>query len=200
MAVPDSLSQELAAFFWASRFSACCSRLASARETVLERLLRLPLPFRYQAAQRRIVMLTQRNIALAYAPLLVGITLLSSSGCGVYMAFTQPPAVDTTALEQGGVTRDIVIERLGSPKSSVKNADGTKEDIYEFYEGSATGWKIGRGLFHLGADIVSIGLWEIAATPSEYLLKETGKMTARANFDASDRLTSFKVLGQPDKR
>lgn len=98
------------------------------------------------------------------------------------------------------MARDIVIEKLGAPKSSVKNADGTREDIYEFYEGSATGWKIGRGLFHLGADIVSLGLWEIAATPSGYVLKETGKMTARANFDTSDRLMSFKILGWPDKQ
>ncbi|MGQ0666565.1 MAG: hypothetical protein ACT4O4_05985, partial [Nitrospiraceae bacterium] len=143
----------------------------------------------------------QRSIAFACAPLVLGITSLFSSGCGVYMAFTQPSHVDTGALEGGeGFSRDVLIEKLGSPKSTVKNADGTREDMYEFYEGSATGWKIGRGLFHLGADIVSMGLWEIAATPGEYLLKETGKITARATFDATDRLTSFKVLGREGKK
>ncbi len=140
-------------------------------------------------------MRTQRIIAYAFVGLVVGITALSSSGCGVYMAFTQPAAVDTAGLEQGGVTRDVVIERLGAPKSSVKNADGTREDIYEFYEGSATGWRIGRGLFHLGADLFTWGLWEIVATPTELLMKGE-KITAQANFDASDRLTSFKVLGR----
>ena len=140
-------------------------------------------------------MRTQRCIAYAFAGLVVGITALSSSGCGVYMAFTQPPPVDTAALEQGGVTRDIVIERLGPPKSSVKNVDGTREDVYEFYKGSETGWKIGRGLFHLGADIFTWGLWELVATPTEYLMKGE-KITAQANFDATDRLTSFRVLGR----
>ena len=140
-------------------------------------------------------MRTRRIIAYAFVGLVVGITALSSSGCGVYMAFTQPPAVDTAGLEEGGLPRDVIIERLGAPKSSVKNADGTREDLYEFYKGSETGWKIGRGLFHLGADIVSLGLWEIAATPGEYLLKGE-KITAQANFDTTDRLTSFRVLGR----
>jgi len=145
-------------------------------------------------------MRTQRLITYACGALFVGITSLFSSGCGVYMAFTQPPVVDTAALEGGGaISRDVVIERLGSPKSSVKNADGTREDLYEFYEGSATGWKIGRGIFHLGADIVTLGLWEAVATPSEYLLKGD-KITAQANFDATDRLTSFKVLGREGEK
>ena len=41
------------------------------------------------------------------------------------MAFTQPPRVDTDALDAGGVSRDLAIERLGVPKSSVKNVDGS---------------------------------------------------------------------------
>ena len=115
------------------------------------------------------------------------------------MAFTQPPPVDMAALESGkGLSRDFVIERLGAPKSSVRNADGSKEEIYEFYEGSSTGWKVGRGLFHLGADIVSLALWEIVATPSEFLIRGD-KITAQATFDSSDRLTSFRVLGRESK-
>ena len=145
-------------------------------------------------------MRAQRIIAYTFVGLVVGITALSSSGCGVYMAFTQPPRVDTTALEGGGaISRDVVIEKLGAPKSSVKNADGTREDIYEFYEGSDTGWKIGRGIFHLGADIFTYGLWELVATPTEYLMKGD-KITAQATFDAADRLTSFKVIGREGKK
>lgn len=134
---------------------------------------------------------------LAVAVLLL--STLFSSGCGVYMAFTQPNHVDTNQLSAGGLSRDMVIERLGAPKSSVKNADGTREDIFEFFEGSKTGWKVGRGLFHLGADIVSLGLWELVATPGEYLLKESSKVTARASFDANDRVTLFKVIGLETK-
>ena len=137
-----------------------------------------------------------RGVVMA---LLIGGASLFSSGCGVYMAFTQPPPVDTAALEAGsGWSRSAVIEKLGVPKSSIRNADGTREEMYEFYEGSSTGWKVGRGIFHLAADIVSIALWEIVATPSEYLLRGD-KLTAQASFDQNDRLTSFRVLGRETK-
>ena len=45
--------------------------------------------------------------------LIVSIASLFASGCGMYMAFTQPPRVDTEALSAGGMSRDVVIERLG---------------------------------------------------------------------------------------
>lgn len=125
--------------------------------------------------------------------LFVGVASLFSSGCGVYMAFTQPPRVDTGALESGGMSRDVVIERLGAPKSSIKSADGTREDTFEFYEGSSSGWRIGRGIFHLLADLFTIALWEIIATPTEYAVRGE-KITAQATFDNTDRLTSFRVL------
>src|SRR5262245_45309161 len=131
-----------------------------------------------------------KSVAIA---LFVGIASLFSSGCGVYMAFTQPPRVDTESLNEGGMPRDVVIERLGSPKSSVKNVDGSREDTFEYYEGSSSGWKVGRGIFHLVADFFSIGLWELVATPTEYGLRGE-KFTAQADFDNTDRLTSFRVL------
>ena len=123
----------------------------------------------------------------------IGVASLLSSGCGMYMAFTQPPKVDTGALEAGGLSRDLVIERLGAPKSSTKNVDGSREDIYEYYEGSASGWKIGRGIFHLLADIVTLALWEIIATPTEYVIKGD-KITAQIDFNNTDRMTTFRVL------
>ena len=123
----------------------------------------------------------------------IGVASLLSSGCGMYMAFTQPPKVDTGALEAGGLSRDIVIERLGVPKSSTKNVDGSREDIFEYYEGSASGWKIGRGIFHLLADIATLALWEIIATPTEYVIKGD-KITAQADFNNTDRMTAFRVL------
>jgi hypothetical protein len=128
---------------------------------------------------------------------MVAIFLLSS-GCGVYMAFTQPPHVNSEALMAGGLSRDVVVERLGAPRSITKNPDGTREEMYEYYEGSATGWKIGRGVFHLAADIISAGLWEIVATPTEFAIRGD-KITAQADFDQNDRLVSFKVLVREQK-
>jgi len=136
-----------------------------------------------------------KSLAIA---LFVGIASLSISGCGVYMAFTQPPRVDTEALEAGGLNRDSVIERLGAPKSTVKNVDGSREDYFEYYEGSASGWKAARGSFHLVADLFTLALWEIVATPTEYAVRGE-KITARADFDNTDRMISFRVLGRDIK-
>jgi len=124
------------------------------------------------------------------------ITMVFLQGCSVYMAFTQPPKVELSKFDHEGVHRDLVIGELGPPTHSITNQDGTKTDTYEFYEGSDTGWKIGRGLFHLGADIVSLALWEIVATPTEYALKGD-KLTALATFDQQDRLQEFKMLTPP---
>jgi hypothetical protein len=137
-----------------------------------------------------------KNVALAFC---IGVIAWFSSGCGVYMAFTQPPRIDTASLEAGeALSRDMIIEKLGAPRSSIRNADGTREDIYEFYEGSKSGWKILRGVFHLGADIFTFGAWEIVATPSEYLIRGD-RITAEATFDNNDRLTSFRVVGREEK-
>ena len=114
------------------------------------------------------------------------------------MAFTQPPRIDTGALEAGGLSRDVVIERLGAPKSSVKNVDGSREDTFQYYEGSSSEWKIGRGIFHLAADVITLALWEVIATPMEFGLRGD-KITAQATFDNTDRLTSFRVLGREIK-
>ena len=42
------------------------------------------------------------NMKSLATALFVGIASLFTSGCGVYMAFTQPPRVDTEALDAGG--------------------------------------------------------------------------------------------------
>lgn len=122
----------------------------------------------------------------------------ASGGCGVYMAFTQPPKVDTNRLEAGAMSRDVVVERLGAPVSTIKNADGSREEVYQFYEGSSSAWKIGRGIFHLAADLFTAALWEIVATPMEYGVRGD-KLTAHAEFDKNDRLTEFRIVGREEK-
>lgn len=127
--------------------------------------------------------------------LFLGAASLVSSGCGVYMAFTHPRFVDAAALEAGvGWSREAVIEKLGTPRSSVRNADGTLVELYEFYEESETGSNVSRGIGHLVKDIFTFGVWEMLATRMEYAIRGD-KLTGQATFDKDDRLTSFRVLG-----
>jgi hypothetical protein len=130
--------------------------------------------------------------------LFIGTVALFNSGCGAYMAFTQPPPVDVTALQEEKMPRSFYMERLGVPTGTTTNADGTKVDVYQFYEGSSQGWSKGRGTFHVVADIFTICLWEIVATPMEYGLRGD-KLTARAEFDKNDQATSFKIVGREEK-
>ena len=123
------------------------------------------------------------------------VTLLICQSCSVYLAASQPAKVDIAALQAGGMSRDTVISRIGAPVSSTKNADGTRFDVYVFYEGSATGWKIGRATFNLLADIATLALWEAIATPTEMAIKGS-EVTARADYDKNDRVTMFKILGR----
>ena len=122
---------------------------------------------------------------------MVAISLLSQ-GCSVYMAGTQPPKVDVATFEAGGMSRDQVISKLGVPVSSTKHEDGTRTDLFEFYRGSATGWKVGRATFNALADVFTIGLWEVVATPTEMIIKGD-KVTARAEFNKDDMLKEFVV-------
>jgi len=88
-----------------------------------------------------------------------------------------------------------MIARLGAPTSSTRTPDGRRTDVYEFYEGSATGWKVGRATFHLVADVFSAALWEVIATPTELAIRGN-KITARVEYDRNDMVTQFKVLGR----
>jgi len=71
---------------------------------------------------------------------IITVGILTLVGCNEYLAASQPPKVDLDTFSQGGVTRDVIVAKLGTPTSSVKHENGTRTSVYEFYKGSATGW------------------------------------------------------------
>ena len=85
------------------------------------------------------------------------------------MASTQPPFVDTAALEAGaGWSREAVIEKLGAPRSSVRNADGTRVELYEFYEEFERGNKLtGQATFDKDDRLASFRVLGVALTEPE---------------------------------
>ena len=125
------------------------------------------------------------------------LVLFFAQGCSVYTAFTHPPKVDIEGLENlKGADRIYVMNECGMPLSSEKHNDGSRTDIYKFYEGSS--WAKGRGVFHLLADVITLTLWEIIAWPSE-LAARGDQLTAEAVFDDEDKLVTFKVVGRKPK-
>jgi len=127
--------------------------------------------------------------------LTVGLFLLAvsllNSGCSVYMAFTLPPPVPTPSL---GWSRMEVIERLGEPESSTEKDDGSREDVFSYCQISPEAYqgKDIRGTGNLLMDIVSLGIWEMFATPSEIGMR-CNTTWATVEFDKTEELTSIRV-------
>lgn len=124
--------------------------------------------------------------------------VVSCAACGAYKAVTQPSKVDIAELKSGQLSREKVIERLGEPRAVTRNPNGGTTERFEFYEGSDSFWKTGRGLIHIVGDLATYGAWELVATPIEFFVGG-GRLVGEAEFDSEGRLTSFIVLGRDVK-
>ena len=126
----------------------------------------------------------------------VGAVLLSfvvSQGCSVYMAANQPAKKDIQMLKEG-IYRSALLAEFGSPIFS-EQKDGKRTDVFRFHEGSKTGWKVGRAVFHAAADVVTLGLWELIGTPTEAIVKGD-EITVTVLYDQTDKVESFSFLGK----
>jgi hypothetical protein len=113
------------------------------------------------------------------------------SGCGVYMAANQPDKKNTD-LFQVGTPRQSLITEFGTPVSS-EIKDGKKIEVFRFIDGYSRGSKVGREIFHGAADVVTIGLWEFVATPTEAAF--TGdEETYQVSYDDKDCIDSVVHL------
>lgn len=86
-------------------------------------------------------------------------------GCSAYKAANQPSAKDLSVLAPG-TDRDLVRAELGQPISTTE-AGGLPCETYSFVDGYSSGAKTARSVFHGAADVFTLGLWEIVATPTE---------------------------------
>src|SRR6266851_3574678 len=101
------------------------------------------------------------------AAAVVLITSVALSGCSVYMEATRPTPVDLSKFEPGQ-SRDNVVEQLGTPKGTTREADGVSCDSYELYtKGYGAGGKVPVAFLEGAADVVTLGLAEVVTTPIE---------------------------------
>jgi hypothetical protein len=132
-----------------------------------------------------------RPPAFILGSLFLGLMLLVSTGCSVYMAAHQPKAKDLSVLSPGTV-RGRVIAELGAPVWSGEK-DGDKADVFTFTQGYSTGAKTARALFHGVSDVFTLGLWEVLATPGEPVFSGTD-MKLEVTYDKDDKVKSVKNL------
>ena len=127
--------------------------------------------------------------------MLAGVLTLAMmvAGCSVYMAASRSTFKDTSILKIGA-DRDAVIAELGPPHASLKLENGGFKDIYKIDpEAHRAGSKGAAVAGHLVADILTLGLWEVAGTPLE-LAAQDKPVTWVLKYDAAGKLVEIETL------
>ena len=117
--------------------------------------------------------------------------IFAQSACSVYKAATQPPPADLQGIGVG-TPRQELIQRLGAPKFSDTDAQGLKQDSFEFQSGMHGASKA-RIILYLAADLVTICLAEIILWPLELTVMESAVCNGFATYDQSQKVEAWKV-------
>jgi hypothetical protein len=131
---------------------------------------------------------TPAKISLLLA--LAGVPVIS--GCSVFMAAKQPPKKNLS-LFSPGTPRSLVIAEFGAPIDTKSAKSGEKIEVHKFVQGYSGGAKAARAIFHGAADVFTIGLWEVAATPIEGLANGT-EMVYEVKYNSGDKVVEAKSL------
>jgi hypothetical protein len=105
------------------------------------------------------------------------------------MAAFQPGVKDVELL-QVGTSRDLLIAEFGEPVLSGVDGDGREYDKFSFTQGYTTGVKISRAVFHVVADVLTHGLWEVVGTPLEATF-DGEEITYEVTYDRKDRIAQI---------
>ncbi len=121
------------------------------------------------------------------------VSVLLPQGCSVMMAGKKQVRKDTKVIKVGE-HRDIIVQTIGAPDSSIKRDGGGYKDIYKIVENAGTAGSKGVAIAgHLTMDILTLGLWEIAGTPLELATQETAT-TFILKYDANNILESYESI------
>jgi hypothetical protein len=120
--------------------------------------------------------------------------LLSSSGCSVLMAANRSSYRGDVSVIQDGVSRSEVIGELGQPDSFSKSETGGYDDRYTLDPHAHRAWlKTGTILLHLGADVMTLGQWELVGTPYELAVRDRAVMYHLA-YNREGKLVTYEKM------
>lgn len=108
-------------------------------------------------------------------------------GCAASRVSKRPGKKNLSVLDPG-TPRGRVIAELGSPMSTSEKS-GAKVDSFAFDPGVSGAFKFSRAFFHVGADILTLFLWELVGWPSEIAAADN-KMKVDVTYDLEDRVKS----------
>lgn len=122
--------------------------------------------------------------------IILSLTLLLPA-CSVGMAASGHKAQDTSILFPGS-NRAVIMSKLGPPETSKKNDDGTVTDSYLIKEGNEA--SSGRAWAFAGLDLLTLGLWEVVATPYE-LAQGENAYRVLITYDEQGEVKEVQRLG-----
>ncbi len=124
--------------------------------------------------------------------LLVFVSSLSLVGCSVQKA-TQLPDQKDVALFTAGTPRSALIAEFGLPTHSEVIDNGRRQDLFRFTQGYHPVVKTGRIVTHGLLDFVSLGMWELVATPTESYF-DGEEMAFHVLYDQQDKVSQVKAM------
>jgi hypothetical protein len=124
--------------------------------------------------------------------LLIFLTL-TLSACSVGMAASGHKEQDASVIFPGS-NRAVIIAKLGAPETSRQLADGRSADSYLIKKGNEA--SSGRAWAHAGLDILSLGLWEVIATPYE-LAQSEERTRMLIIYDSAGTVVDVQPAGGP---
>jgi hypothetical protein len=122
---------------------------------------------------------------------LVACLLSTLAGCSVFMAAKLPDKKNLEVFTPG-VPRQVVLAEMGLP-TGYENRNGVRSEVYKFKQGYSQEAKISRAVLHGAADIVTIGLWEVVGTPTEYIFSGTD-MLVQVTYNGNDRVETVEYF------
>lgn len=125
-----------------------------------------------------------RIAALAVAGMLI-------SSCSAIMAANQPGRVNLEVLTEG-TPRPQVAAELGKPAWSGKNEQGLNAEVFQFVQGYSGITRVARIWWHVAADTLSFGLWDLIGTTIERKYSGT-KMNAVVTYDERQTVKSVRL-------
>ena len=125
---------------------------------------------------------------LFYCFLLCGLT-----ACSAYLAARQPVEKDLEVLTRG-TPRALVLAELGRPVAS-SLANLKRVDYFKFTQGYSKGNRAARVLGHSAANVLTLGIWDVAGTPAEIYFNGTEE-TIKVTYDENDRVATVRGLNE----
>jgi len=119
------------------------------------------------------------------------------SGCSLVMETKRPDYTDVSTIQKG-TPRYQVTAVFGKPLETYKKDDKDVDIFQADPNGRNVATKIVVNTFNTAADVLTIGLWEVVATPAEMLTKH--KLTTyMVTYTPDQKVESIVVVATPPK-